>query len=66
MFKYSYLKLLATGGAQKVFAIGVAQHVQPEFVWTAEGFITFHTLEYLLRVETAHMLLYLLIITIMI
>lgn len=63
VFTDSYLKLLATRRTQKVFAIGMAQHVEPEFVWAAEGFITFHALEYLLRVEAAHVLLYLLMIT---
>lgn len=47
MAEDTYLKLLATGRTQEVFAIRVAQHVQPELVWTAKGFITFHTLEYL-------------------
>lgn len=66
MFEKFYLELLATGWTQEIFSVRVAQHVQTEFVWTAEGFVTLHALEYLFWVEASHVLLNLLVLTRMI
>lgn len=54
-----HLKLLATGGAEEVLAVGVAEHVQSQFIRSTESFITLCTLEDLLGVKTPHVFLYL-------
>lgn len=51
------LELLATGGAQEIFAVRVPQHVESQLVGAAESLVTLCTLVNLLRMETAHMFL---------
>lgn len=52
-----YLELLATRGAQEVFAVRVPQHVEPQLVGAAESLVTLCALINLFRMETADVFL---------
>lgn len=53
----SYLELLATRGAQEVFAVRVSQHMEPQLVRAAESLVTLCALINLLWMETTYVLL---------
>lgn len=53
------LKLFPTRRTQEVFAVRVSEHVETQFIRTAEGLVTLCTLVYLLRVEAAHVFFHL-------
>lgn len=53
----SYLELLATRGAQEVFAVRVSQHMEPQLVRAAESLVTLCALINLLWMETAYVFL---------